>query len=67
MDSFTTISIASKAPATDIPSDNEGTGSGQGSGGYCVVFAKDTSAEVPSDEEGTGSGQGSDLTVATRN
>ncbi|KAF5334301.1 hypothetical protein D9611_014155 [Ephemerocybe angulata] len=51
MDSFTTISIASKAPATDIPSDNEGTGSGQGSGGYCVIFAKDISAVVPSDEE----------------
>ncbi|KAF6749172.1 hypothetical protein DFP72DRAFT_1143128 [Ephemerocybe angulata] len=55
MDSFTTISFTSKAPATDIPADNEDTGSGQGSGGYCVVFSRD----VPTDEEDTGSGQGS--------
>ncbi|KAJ2913308.1 hypothetical protein MD484_g7105, partial [Candolleomyces efflorescens] len=43
MDSFTTIK------PTHIPTDAEGGGT-SGSGGYCVIFAKD----IPADKEGGG-------------
>ncbi|KAF6747434.1 hypothetical protein DFP72DRAFT_1075310 [Ephemerocybe angulata] len=51
MDSFTTISI--NTPTVSVPSDNETNK--QGSGGYCVVFAKD----IPTNEETNK--QGSDM------
>ncbi|KAJ2913307.1 hypothetical protein MD484_g7104, partial [Candolleomyces efflorescens] len=50
MDSFTTIK------PTHIPTDAEGGGT-SGSGGYCVIFAKEK--EIPADQEGGGtSGSG---------
>ncbi|RXW21824.1 hypothetical protein EST38_g4028 [Candolleomyces aberdarensis] len=49
MDSFTTISFT--APTVSVPKDNEGNGT-QKSGGYCVVFAKET--QIPVDAEGNG-------------
>ncbi|KAJ2914677.1 hypothetical protein MD484_g5730, partial [Candolleomyces efflorescens] len=45
MDSFTTISFT--APTVSVPKDAEG-GSGSKSGGYCVVFAKES---IPTDSE----------------
>ena len=54
MDSFTTVFFASSnSPAQEIPTNTDG-GDRQGSGGYCVVFAKD----IPQDNDG-GDGQGS--------
>ncbi|KAF6747171.1 hypothetical protein DFP72DRAFT_1075625 [Ephemerocybe angulata] len=53
MDSFATISFS---PAS-VPVDNDDPGNGQGSGGYCVVFARDTSTEIPSDQDDPGNGQ----------
>ncbi|KAF6748493.1 hypothetical protein DFP72DRAFT_1074111 [Ephemerocybe angulata] len=47
MDTFTPISVASKAPASKNPSDNETEPIDQGSGGYCVVFSKN----IPSTAE----------------
>lgn len=48
MDSFSTIFFTSSAgPSAEIPTNTEGD-SGQTSGGYCVVFAKD----IPQDKEG---------------
>ena len=56
MDSFTTIKPA------HIPTNGEGDGT-SGSGGYCVIFAKDT----PTDKEGDGtSGSGGYCVVFNR-
>ena len=66
MDAFTTISLVSdNAPSTvKVTSDAEDP-NGQGSGTYCVVFAKDVGVDVPSDaEDPNGQGSGTYCTIA---
>ena len=59
MDSFTTISFT--APTVSVPKDSETSGN-QKSGGYCVVFAKET---IPTDAEtGGNSKSGGYCTIA---
>ncbi|RXW17931.1 hypothetical protein EST38_g7916 [Candolleomyces aberdarensis] len=48
MDSFTTISFT--APTVSVPKDTEANGT-QKSGGYCVVFSKES---IPTDAESNG-------------
>ncbi|KAJ2914376.1 hypothetical protein MD484_g6058, partial [Candolleomyces efflorescens] len=47
MDSFTTISFTT-TPTVTVPKDSEASAN-QKSGGYCVVFAKES--EIPTDAE----------------
>ncbi|KAF5335401.1 hypothetical protein D9611_011725 [Ephemerocybe angulata] len=61
MDSFTTLfasvtKAGSKTPTVKVPSNDETEQIDQGSGGYCVVFAK---VEIPADEETEQIDQGS--------
>ena len=46
MDSFTTLSFT--APTISVPKDTETSGTNGKSGGYCVVFAKES---IPTDSE----------------